>query len=130
MHDEVLDLLTDLSCLPGIGVDAESVERWNDPDLRLFSEEERDHCLALANPAEGFAGRWCAKEAVVKAMSPFETVTIRDVGILVGTRGEPLVRLTRRDMVDAVHVVVSITHTKTVAVAVAAARTLSGQVKA
>ena len=122
MHDEVLHLLADLTAVPGVGVDTEAVDRWGDPDPRLFTVNERSHCLSLARPAEGFAGRWCAKEAVVKALTPFARVAIRDVEILVGADGRPLVRLAPQALIDDICVVVSISHTASVAVAVAAAR--------
>ena len=51
-----------------MGVDIEATERWRAPDLRLFTDDELTSCSGRANPAEAFAGTWCAKEAVVKAV--------------------------------------------------------------
>lgn len=119
--EEILASLAQLDALPGVGVDVESLERWHKPDVRLFTEKEREYCLSVANPAESFAGRWCAKEAVVKAVSRFADLSVRDVEILVQDNGAPKVQLGRVERARLLQVAVSITHTDSVAVAVAVA---------
>lgn len=106
----------------GVGLDAEEVARWQSPDLRLFTATERAHCTALANSAESFAGRWCAKEAVVKALALFVRTGIRDVEIVAAPDGRPVVHLDPRLAGLGLDVVVSITHTASMAFAVAVAR--------
>lgn len=59
----------------GIGVDLCDVDRMRvvlerTPSLRerLFTSRERDYCDARRDPAERYAARFAAKEAVLKAM--------------------------------------------------------------
>ena len=111
---------------PAVGVDCEEVERFRKllPQLpgtqrRLFSEEEHAHCASLADPAVHYAGRWCAKEAVVKAVSRWAALTPRDVRILVTPSGAPVAALP--PALDHLAVEISISHTHTTAVAVALA---------
>lgn len=58
-----------------IGVDIEEVERFEGKDefflARIFSMLERDYCLSKHSPAQHFAARFCAKEAIFKALSSF-----------------------------------------------------------
>jgi holo-[acyl-carrier protein] synthase len=125
---EVRDRLAALAALPGVGVDAEDISRWADPDLRLFTPAEQAHCVAAGSGrarAERFAGRWCAKEAVVKAVAAFTgpvVPTLRDVEVVPDAAGRPLVQLSDRLAAAALDVAVSITHTPSMAIAVAVAR--------
>ena len=54
------------------------------------------HCRVQGSPAESFAGRWCAKEAVVKAFAGRAIVGIRDVEIRADERGTPIIALEPR----------------------------------
>jgi phosphopantetheine--protein transferase-like protein len=121
MRAELLTLLGGLSLGDpfGVGVDVEEVVRWEAPAARLFTAGEHAHCRAMGRPAESYAGRWCAKEATVKALDPFVRVSVRDVEIGVAGSGAPVVRLNGVDWSGAVRL--SISHTGTVAVAVAVA---------
>jgi phosphopantetheine--protein transferase-like protein len=106
----------------GVGVDIESVKRIglackSERFLkRWFSEAERRYCLAKSQPHLSLAGRFCAKEAVVKALAG--KVTIEDVEILNCSSGEPEVRIKKKKRKD---VKVSISHTEEYAVAFALA---------
>jgi fatty acid synthase subunit beta len=59
----------------GVGVDVEPVATFANPNektdfiQRNFTSAEQEYCFASASPADSFAGRWAAKEAVVKAIS-------------------------------------------------------------
>ncbi|MEY2934441.1 MAG: hypothetical protein RL033_5190 [Pseudomonadota bacterium] len=78
------------SCAPGgladygVGVDTERVARWREllPSLRarsharLFTEQEHCYCQGFADPAPVYAGHWCAKEAVFKAVSSLEAALL------------------------------------------------------
>lgn len=105
----------------GIGVDVEEVVRWHHPDERLFTEAERGHCRATGRPAESYAGRWCAKEAVLKALSPFLPLAVRDVEITATSDGCPEVGLRGPGTGWVGTVRVSIAHSPSLAVAVAIA---------
>ncbi len=60
----------------GIGLDLVNIprvramtERWQDRFLtRLFTAQERTYCLQKASPYASLAGRFAAKEAVLKAL--------------------------------------------------------------
>jgi len=93
---------------------------------RVFTEEERAYCLAKAHPDKHLAARFAAKEAVAKC---FTTGIGADLGwksasIHHGERQEPLVRFDEKGLdllkrTGATHVLVTLSHTETVAMAVA-----------
>jgi holo-[acyl-carrier protein] synthase len=88
---------------------------------RLFTDGERDYAAARARPGLHLAARFCAKEAVAKALG-LTGWTFRDVEV-VATEAAPLVRLSgraaRRAEELGVTASISLTHTDTVAGAVA-----------
>ena len=90
---------------------------------RLFTDSERAYADARARPGQHLAARFCAKEAVAKALA-LEAWSFRDVEI-VGDGGPPAVRLSgtaaERARVLGVEVSVSLTHTRSHAAAVAIA---------
>lgn len=57
----------------GIGTDIEEIKRFKDKDQkfldRVYTKAEQEYCLSKAIPASHFAVRFCAKEAVVKALN-------------------------------------------------------------
>lgn len=88
---------------------------------RLFTEVEREYAAARARPAQHLAARFCAKEAVAKALG-LPGWSFRDVEV-VDTAGAPQVLLSGAPAAAAVGVDVSIslTHTGHTAGAVAVA---------
>src|SRR5271155_5534584 len=58
---------------------------------RLFTTKEQDYCLKYKDPVPHFAGRFSAKEAVVKALGTGfgEHVSWLDIEILNDTLGKP-----------------------------------------
>lgn len=105
----------------GIGVDVEPVDRFTSADSRLFTAEELADCERAPNPANSRAGRWCAKEAVVKALSQYVAVGLREVQIRSGPGGRPVVVLLRPGLADSFDCDVSISYTSGLAMAVALA---------
>ena len=112
----------------GLGIDLLDVERLERalrrrPRLaeRLFTEAEREYAAAHARPVMHLAARFCAKEAVAKALG-LQAWSFRDVEV-VPTGGAPEVRLSgsaaRRADELGVSAGVSLTHTQTLAAAVA-----------
>jgi holo-[acyl-carrier protein] synthase len=105
-----------------------AVERQGERFLhRVFSDEERAYCLAKANPYPHLAARFAAKEAVSKAFTTGIGARLgwKSAAIAHGDRMEPLVRLDAAGEallreVGATGVLVSLSHTQTVAMAVAA----------
>jgi holo-[acyl-carrier protein] synthase len=119
-----------LACaaVSGVGIDLLDVERLERalerrPRLaeRLFTDEERAYAAARARPGMHLAARFCAKEAVAKALG-LAAWSFRDVEV-VATDAAPQVRLSGRAAARAaelgVTAAVSLTHTDTVAGAVA-----------
>jgi holo-[acyl-carrier protein] synthase len=88
---------------------------------RLFTDGERDYAAARARPGMHLAARFCAKEAVAKALG-LTGWSFRDVEV-VATEAAPLVRLSgraaRRAEELGVTASVSLTHTASMAGAVA-----------
>lgn len=113
----------------GVGVDTIEIGRFADaltrrPRLaeRCFTPGEAAYCRSRAFPAQHFAGRFAAKEAVGKALGVGMT-RWREVEV-VRERGAPAVRLhgryariARARGVERIHL--SMSHSRTDAVAVA-----------
>jgi len=112
----------------GVGIDLLEVERLERalerrPRLaeRVFTDAERAYAAARARPGLHLAARFCAKEAVAKALG-MTAWSWRDVEV-VPTSAAPEVRLSGSVAVRAdelgVRASVSLTHTDTTAGAVA-----------
>lgn len=110
-----------LEGVPGVGVDVEQIERFRAPDLRLFTPTEVAYCTGVADSAECLAGRWCAKEAVMKACSPHISLSLREIEVAAAADGRPVVVLPDRAIALGLTAEVSIAHTASLAVAVALA---------
>jgi holo-[acyl-carrier protein] synthase len=115
----------------GLGIDLLEIERLERalerrPRLaeRLFSEAERAYAAGRARPTMHLAARFCAKEAVAKALG-LTAWSFRDVEV-VATEGPPEVRLSgsaaRRAAELGVSASISLTHTSSLAAAVAVLR--------
>jgi holo-[acyl-carrier protein] synthase len=109
-----------------IGLDLLEIERLERalerrPRLaeRLFTDAEREYAAERARPAQHLAARFCAKEAVAKAIGIEGGWAFRDVEVI-ATGGAPTVRLSGRAAELARgEVRISLTHTDTMAGAVA-----------
>jgi holo-[acyl-carrier protein] synthase len=114
--------------VPAVGLDLLEIERLERalerrPRLaeRLFTDGERSYAAARARPGQHLAARFCAKEAVAKALG-LTAWSFRDVEVI-ATEAAPVVRLTgavgRRAAELGVTVRISLTHTREQAGAVA-----------
>mmetsp|Transcript_15133 Transcript_15133/g.16835 ORF Transcript_15133/g.16835 Transcript_15133/m.16835 type:complete len:206 (+) Transcript_15133:2-619(+) len=128
----------------GIGVDAQSVSEIEarltssaEFTTRNFTPSEIKYCQLSADTTTSFAGRWAAKEAVVKAMSSCDEkaksmwlgggAPLIDIEILPGASGAPVVHLHGHakavaQALNVTKVKVSISHSGEYAVAQASAR--------
>jgi holo-[acyl-carrier protein] synthase len=90
---------------------------------RLFTDGERAYAAGRARPGQHLAARFCAKEAVAKALG-LAAWNFRDVEVI-GGDGPPQVRLhgaaAARAAELGVEVEISLTHTRRDAAAVAVA---------
>jgi holo-[acyl-carrier protein] synthase len=111
-----------------IGIDVLEVDRLERalerrPSLaaRLFTDAERAYAEAHARPAIHLAARFCAKEAVAKALA-LDAWAFADVEVI-ATGTAPEVRLSglaaERAEALGVHPRISLTHTRQTAAAVA-----------
>jgi holo-[acyl-carrier protein] synthase len=91
----------------GVGVDLVDVgrmertlrSRWKNRFLqRVFSKEEIAVCEAKACPAQGYAARFAAKEALAKALGTGFSRGVSPAGVIVegGERERPAIRLKGR----------------------------------
>lgn len=86
---------------------------------RIYTVKERKYCESKADPAMHFAGRFCAKEAIIKALRSSginSSIDWKDIEIEADDDGKPQVNLNQE--LDGV-CRVSISHTSTQAVAFA-----------
>jgi len=89
---------------------------------RCFTRAERDYCEGKANPAQHYAGRFAAKEAVGKALGTGVHFTWKEIEI--SGRPKPGVQLSGRtaraaERLGAGEIEVSMTHSRELAAAVA-----------
>lgn len=85
----------------GVGVDLcdvdrmrRSLERTPGLRLRVFTEDERAYCDARRDPAERYAARFAAKEAVLKALRVgLGACPLRDIEVARSVDGAPSVVL-------------------------------------
>lgn len=121
---------SDAAQVAGVGIDMLEIERLERalerrPRLaeRLFTDAERAYAAGRARPGQHLAARFCAKEAVAKALG-LEAWSFREVEVVAGG-GKPTVRLfgaaAARATALRVRVEVSLTHTRRDAAAVAVA---------
>jgi len=124
----------------GTGIDIVEVARLEEVLLRrgerflerVFTEAERTYCANRPRPAIHYAGRFAAKEAVLKAIRTGWVAGIgwRDIEVTLGPGGEPSIHLSggalarAREMgVETIHVSISHTEGHAVASAVAEGKT-------
>ena len=113
-----------------VGVDLIEIERirralarhGEDFKERCFTEDERAYCDSKPNPAQHYAGRFAAKEAVGKALGTGVHFTWREIEI--HGRPKPGVRLSGRtaaaaERVGASAIELSMTHSRELAAAIA-----------
>ena len=110
-----------------VGIDLLEIERLERalarrPRLahRLFTEAERAYAADRARPAQHLAARFCAKEAVAKALA-LDAWSWQDIEVLAGDPA-PAVALRGALAGRGSGVEVSLTHSRTMAGAVAVAR--------
>jgi holo-[acyl-carrier protein] synthase len=105
-----------------------AVERQGERFLsRVFTAEERAYSEAKAHPETHLAARFAAKEAVSKCFTTGIGAELgwRSVSVHSGPRSQPIVRLDEKGQallqrVGATHVLLSLSHTSELAMAVAA----------
>ncbi|MBF8262581.1 MAG: acpS [Parachlamydiales bacterium] len=102
----------------------QSIERQGQPFLnRIFTKKEQDYCNKFKDSMPHFAGRFAAKEAIVKAFGTGFGAKVQwhDIEVLNDEYGKPVVYLSdplKKEFQDPT-LLVSISHTEQYATAVA-----------
>jgi holo-[acyl-carrier protein] synthase len=117
----------------GLGVDICEIARMEralqrHPTLRdrVFTPEEIAYCDRKARPGESYAGRFAAREAVIKALGGYRGRGWQDISVTRAPTGAPSIRLAgnargRADALGVTSVMIAITHERSNAVAFAVA---------
>ena len=113
-----------------VGIDIENIERFKKLDnhliTRIYTKNEINYCKKHSNPHVHFAGMWCAKEAVVKAINDVGLV-VSEIEILHQDSGAPYINITSK-IKDCLakknmqNIFISISHTDSIATAIALLR--------
>ena len=109
-----------------IGTDIEEIRRFENKTLeknenflkKIFTPKELDYCFKTKNYAQHLCARFCAKEAIVKALSEFEIkdVLYNDIEILNLQSGKPYAKILKNPNIK---IKLSLSHTKDIAICVA-----------
>jgi holo-[acyl-carrier protein] synthase len=117
----------------GLGVDICEIARMEraltrHPTMRarVFTTEEIAYCDGKARPAESYAGRFAAREAVIKALGGYRSRRWQDISVTRNPAGAPAIALAgnakgRADALGVARVLITFTHERTNAVAFAIA---------
>ena len=107
-----------------VGIDLLEIDRMaaalaRTPGLRdrLFTPAEQRYADAQAEPARHYAARFCAKEAVVKALQ-LTAWSGREIEVVLTDVGAPQIEL-HGELAGRARLAVSLTHTATTAGAIA-----------
>lgn len=81
-----------------VGIDLAEIKRFeNKPQNffeKIFTDQEINYCTSFHSPSERFAGHFCAKEAVMKALGHgIEEISFLDIEIFHEKTSQPKVRL-------------------------------------
>jgi holo-[acyl-carrier protein] synthase len=117
----------------GVGVDICEISRMEralqrHPSMRarVFTPEEIAYCDGRARPAESYAGRFAAREAVIKALGGYRARRWQDISVTRNPAGAPAILLAgnakrRTDALGVSRVLVTFSHEKASAIAFAVA---------
>jgi holo-[acyl-carrier protein] synthase len=110
----------------GLGVDICEIARMERALARHPTMRERVYCDSKARPAESYAGRFAAREAVIKALGGYRGKRWQDISVTRHPSGAPIIALAgnaarRAEMLGISKVLITFTHEKTNAVAFAVA---------
>lgn len=105
-----------------IGVDIEDINRFENKSQefldRIYTREEQEYCLSKPNPASHFAVRFCAKEAVIKALNSIDInhPRLNQIEVCHRENKSPKIKLLTNNHSDLI-IELSLSHDKTKAIA-------------
>ncbi|HQP11101.1 MAG TPA: holo-ACP synthase [Candidatus Omnitrophota bacterium] len=93
-----------------------ALDRWGEDFLKhIFNDEEIAYAKKRKFPAQHYAARFAAKEAVYKAFGSDKSLGWKDMTILNDKDGKPYCKLKKKNFKN--KILISISHTKNYAVA-------------
>ncbi len=93
-----------------------AIERWGDSFLNhVFCDEEIEYAKKHKFPAQHFAARFAAKEAVFKAIGNHPTIRWKDIKVVNDATGKPHCIFNDQNFKN--KILISLSHTHTYAVA-------------
>lgn len=121
MNKQVIGVGTDIIAIERI---KSALERHGERFLdRLFTSKEKAYCGKYANPVPNYAGRFAAKEAVLKALGTglVGEMSWQEIEIINDPNGKPEVHLSKRlqKLHPTAHFFISISHCDAYATATA-----------
>lgn len=107
-----------------VGCDIEKISRFenkiNTKNFldKVYTTAEQEYCADKYNPAQHLAVRYCAKEAVVKALSTLgiKDVYYKDIEIIRSFDGTPSIKISKTSAKD-LNVRISLSHCDNMAMA-------------
>lgn len=105
-----------------VGVDIEDISRFinKSPEFlnRVFTALELDYCMKFARPESHLAARFCAKEAVIKALTALDikNISMSDIEVYHNENKCPNIRILKKLDKD-INFELSLSHDKTKAIA-------------
>lgn len=106
-----------------IGVDIEDITRFEGKNQefldRIFTKNEQEYCLSKASPASHFAVRFCAKEAVTKALNSMNIrqPRLNQIEVCHNENKCPKINLPDKPEYGNLKIEISLSHDKTKAIA-------------
>lgn len=106
----------------GIGIDCTDIHRFESKSTtflsKVFSRKEIDYCKKKSFPEQHYAGKFAAKEAVIKALTYFNiSILPRAIEILNLESGSPYVIISKK-LVPELDFKISISHSNIIATAI------------
>lgn len=113
--------MIDMTGIVGIGVDCVEIGRFEDMSEhfleKVFTRSEIEYCMSKKKQSQHFAGRFAAKEAIIKAMHGVgKRIEMNSIEILSSASGAPDARILI-DGLSGYDILLSITHSRSIATA-------------
>ncbi len=105
-----------------VGVDIEDISRFKDKSeafiQRVFTSAEAEYCKKFLKPESHFAVRFCAKEAVIKALTALDIteVQLNDIEVFHNENQCPQIRILKK-LDKTVNFQLSLSHDRSKAIA-------------
>jgi len=111
-----------------IGIDIEKIKRFDNKEnsrdenflKKIFTQKELDYCFSKNNASSHLAGRYAAKEAIIKALSSIyeEKIIYNEIEIVNNSNSVPEVIILKPEL-NNLKIKISISHNEDNAIAMA-----------